>query len=302
MKKDKKSVGIHDGAFHADEVVACALLILVGLVDQKRIVRTRDPEKLALCDFVCDVGGEYAPDKHLFDHHQSSYQGPLSSAGMILKYLKERQYLPEDESDFLDATFVHGVDEHDNGRTPQIKGHQIFSHIISNFAPPEYDAGEEQFALAFHKALVFTIEHIQRMLERYRFNKGCRAVVKKAMEASETALVFERSLPWLESFFALGGNKHPAKFVIMPSGPHWKLRGIPPDEDHRMDVRIPLPQEWAGLLGDELEKVCHIPGAVFCHKGRFTSVWETKKAAFQALRNVLEKQGISYEECLSKDY
>ena len=34
------------------------------------IVRTRDPEKLAACDIVVDVGGEYDPQRHRYDHHQ----------------------------------------------------------------------------------------------------------------------------------------------------------------------------------------------------------------------------------------
>ncbi len=56
--KSPRSVGIHDGTFHADEVTACALLILFDLVDIKHIVRTRDPELLANCEYVCDVWGD----------------------------------------------------------------------------------------------------------------------------------------------------------------------------------------------------------------------------------------------------
>lgn len=34
------------------------------------IIRTRDPAELAKCDIVVDVGGEYDPKKHRYDHHQ----------------------------------------------------------------------------------------------------------------------------------------------------------------------------------------------------------------------------------------
>lgn len=73
----------------------------------------------------------------------------------------------------------------------------------------------------------------------------------------------------------------------MPSGHHWKLRAIPPTNEERMKVRQPLPKEWAGLLEDELKKVSGIRGAIFCHKGRFISVWETKEDAMLALQHVL---------------
>ncbi|KAK2102094.1 UPF0160 protein myg1, mitochondrial [Saguinus oedipus] len=113
-------IGTHNGTFHCDEALACALLRLLpeyrvwsakmtlrlracipagwtafryqgpsGSVQQPKhpsyppcipedaeIVRTRDPEKLASCDIVVDVGGEYDPERHRYDHHQSSF--PLS--------------------------------------------------------------------------------------------------------------------------------------------------------------------------------------------------------------------------------
>lgn len=34
------------------------------------IVRTRDPQRLAGCDVLVDVGGEYDPGRHRYDHHQ----------------------------------------------------------------------------------------------------------------------------------------------------------------------------------------------------------------------------------------
>jgi uncharacterized UPF0160 family protein len=95
----------------------------------------------------------------------------------------------------------------------------------------------------------------------------------------------------MENFFELGGVEHPAKFIIMPSGNHWKLRGIPPTLKRNMEVRVPLPLEWAGLLDAELKEVTQIPGAIFCHKGRFISVWETQEDACKALESVLKLSG-----------
>src|SRR4051812_25812895 len=88
-----RSLGIHDGSFHADEVTACALLLLLGKVDRDKILRTRDLKALEMCDYVCDVGGVYDPTKRRFDHHQAGYKGTLSSAGMVLLYLKDQGLL-----------------------------------------------------------------------------------------------------------------------------------------------------------------------------------------------------------------
>ena len=73
----------------------------------------------------------------------------------------------------------------------------------------------------------------------------------------------------------------------MPTGTHWKLRGIPPKSGNRMQLRKPLPSHWAGRLKDELKRITGIEGAIFCHKGRFISVWETKEDALKALRMAL---------------
>lgn len=293
--KSPRSVGIHDGTFHADEVTACALLILFDLVDIKHIVRTREPELLANCEYVCDVGGIYDPEKKLFDHHQVTYKGELSSAGMILLYLKDRKILSDEEYELFNHSLVYGVDAHDNGRAPQESGFCSFSHVIANFNPSSYEASEQQQKEAFSQALHFTLGHLKRLYHRYIYTMDCRQLVKETMERNKVCLMFDQAIPWLESFFALGGEKHSALFVIMPAGEHWKLRGIPPDFEHRMQVRLPLPEAWAGLLEDNLKKASGIKGAVFCHKGRFTSVWETREDALKALKYILNQNQIAYE-------
>src|ERR1700761_5593230 len=112
--KIPRSFGTHDGTFHADEVTACALLLLFGLIDPLRIVRTRNLDELKTCEYVCDVGGIYDPQNKLFDHHQADYQGSLSSAGMILLHLQETGIISPKEHEFFDRSLIIGVDAHDN--------------------------------------------------------------------------------------------------------------------------------------------------------------------------------------------
>lgn len=290
MSKHKipRSVGTHDGTFHADEVTACAFLLQFSLVDEDKIVRTRDSEILEQCEFVCDVGGVYDSSKKLFDHHQVEYQGSLSSAGMVLLYLKNTQVISSQEYEFFNHSLIKGVDAHDNGRDPQIPGLCTYSHIISNFVPINHDVDPSVQDAAFFEALHFAKDHLSRLLQRYQYMQTCREQVVEAMSSNQECLYFDKAIPWLETFFELDGEHHPAKFVIMPSGKHWKLRGIPPNFDERMKVRIPLPQEWAGLCEPELKRISGIPGAIFCHKGRFISVWETRDDAIKALKKTLK--------------
>jgi len=282
MTNRERTVGTHDGSFHADEVTACALLLLFGCVDRDKIIRTRDLAKLATCEYVCDVGGIYDPAQKRFDHHQVDYQGSFSSAGMVLSYLHDQQVLTVAAYDFFNQTLILGVDAHDNGHDLQIKGVTTYSMIIANFTPLFQDASAEEQNHAFEEALNFANSHLNRLWDRYQYTFSCREIVKEAMAQESSCLMFDKAIPWMDSFFELGGLAHPAHYMIMPSGTHWKLRGIPPSLDDRMRVRSPLPEKWAGLMGDDLKKATGISGAIFCHKGRFISVWETREDALKA--------------------
>ena len=288
--KMPRTLGIHDGSFHADEVTASAFLILYGLVDKEGIHRTRDVKLLARCEYVCDVGGVYDPKTKRFDHHQVEYKGPLSSAGMVLLYLKEQNILDHHLYETFNRTLVLGVDAHDNGIAKMEVGTTSFSQVISNFLPIHYEATQEEMLRAFFEAVDFVVVHLDRLRRRFAYTLACQALVKKAMQGAQSALIFDTSIPWMENFFEANGEVHPAQFVIMPSGPHWKLRGIPPSMHERMKVRCPMPESWAGLLEAELKKASGIDGAVFCHKGRFISIWKTKEDAMKALHIALQKE------------
>lgn len=278
-----KSFGTHDGLFHADEVTACALLLYYGLIDKDQWTRTRNKKLLDQCEFVCDVGGEYNPKNKKFDHHQLSYSGELSSAGMVWSYLKEQGMVSSLVYDFLNHSLIKGVDAHDNGKVSSEEGIGSFSQIISNFVPIRYDVSAKEQDRAFALALDFVLGHITRAMDRLAYIQGCKEKVRLSMKEGKDFLLFEEAMPWIDSFFELGGENHSAQFVVMPSGNQWKVRGIPPDSMDRMKVRKPLPLEWAGLLEEDFKKSSGLTGAVFCHKGRFISVWETKEDAFKAL-------------------
>ncbi len=286
----QRSFATHDGTFHADEVTACALLLLFDYIDKDKILRSRDKEKIAQCEYVCDVGGEYNPDKKRFDHHQISYQGDMSSAGMILLYFKEQKILDQDTYDFFNKSLILGVDAHDNGRASLEVGVCSFSQIVSNFVPKQHDVPEKEQSEAFFAALGFVLGHLKRLWERYLYMQECKGKVLAAMQVGKEYLLFDEPMPWIDAFFDHGGEKHPAQFLIMPSGSHWKLRGIPPTSNERMKVRKPLPMAWAGLLDGDLKKASGIEGAIFCHKGRFISVWETKQDVLKALDIVLKEE------------
>lgn len=88
----------HDGNFHGDDVLACAMLKM--LFSSAEIVRTRDPSKTCAEPgrIVVDVGGKYDPSLNLFDHHhlastellyfeEAGYRSktPMAAAGLVFR-------------------------------------------------------------------------------------------------------------------------------------------------------------------------------------------------------------------------
>lgn len=88
----------HPGGAHKDELLACALLAAVHRVP---IVR-REPTPEDLTDptiAVVDVGGEHAPERHNFDHHQfPADHPPVCSLSLVLQHLG----VYEDAREFCD--------------------------------------------------------------------------------------------------------------------------------------------------------------------------------------------------------
>ena len=205
---------------------------------------------------------------------------------MVLQYLREQSIITPVLYAYLNRVWVAGVDAIDNGRLQPIFGLCTFSTMISGFVPADHELGDMD--KAFFEALTFALGHLERIEKKFAYTQSCKVEVARVMQEMDACLVFDRAMPWIDAFFELDGEHHPAEFVIMPSGPHWKLRGIPPSFQKQMDVRRPMPKTWAGLSREALREKSGIGGAVFCHKGRFISIWETKEDAIHALKKVLE--------------
>lgn len=89
IKRPILKVGTHDGIFHADDVLAVALLKVVYHNYEVVVLRTRDEVLLSTCDILVDVGKKYDGEKY-FDHHQDSELE--CSASLLWKAVAEVNY------------------------------------------------------------------------------------------------------------------------------------------------------------------------------------------------------------------
>lgn len=277
-------VATHDGPFHADDVMAVAL-IRTFHDSEATVVRTRDPDRIAAADLVVDVGGDYAPERGRFDHHQAEYTGPLSAAGMVLAWLTQTRQLDAELATTLRDGLMTYLDDVDNGRRAPAADVPCFPRIVDALNQPART--HAAFDLAFAQAAAFAqawmagvVAQHERVLDARR---EVRAAMDRAVSDGTRVIVLEEYLPWKQVYFEAGGASHPTDYVLHPgTDGSWRVVAIPPKLGDFGQKR-PLPEAWAGLTDGDLEAVTGVEGSVFCHKNRFIAVFRTRAAAEQAL-------------------
>lgn len=276
-------MGTHDGPFHADDVLAAALVRVFFRADAK-ILRTRDLEHLSEADLVFDVGGVFDPESQRFDHHQRDYQGSRSSAGMVLDWLEQEGHASPAIARLLRAEIVDYVDAVDVGSRSSEEGVPCFSTLVGLLVER---ADSSDFDFWFARAVEIgkdIIEGIRIGHERSSSASNVvRVAMKEALDAGRRVIFFDEYVKWKPAYFEEGGASHPTDYVLFPGRDDWRVVTIPASSESRRDKRK-LPDEWAGLEGDALSEVVGVPGARFCHKNCFIAVFDNKQAALDALK------------------
>ena len=274
----------HSGPFHADEVFACALL-RVFLGRDFELLRTRDAGVIAGADVVIDVGGQYDPARGRFDHHQRSYHGGQSSAGMMLSWLESTGKVSAGFASQLRHEWVEYIDAVDTGRRSPAPGVPCISTIVAVMADRAHSSAE--LDACFLEAVALCEAILRGLQARERASQEASAAVARAMREAEAAgsrvLVFERHYKWKRAYFEHGGAHHPSDFVLFPDEDgSWRLLCVPLDGGG-LALKRPLPEAWAGLTDEELSNVVGVPGAKFCHKNRFLAAFADEAAARAAI-------------------
>ena len=288
------NVVTHGGVFHADEVLAT--VILSKVFGDITVLRTfKVPEDLPDDVIVYDIGSGK------FDHHQKGGNGtrengvPYASAGLIwkeygYKLLKSTIY-PELVWNIIDRDLIQGVDAIDNGAMPKsssVAHNMSFSNIISSFNPT-WDSNEDSDE-AFIRAVEFAKIICENTLKNAESKVRAEKIVNDAIEISqEHIMVLSQYVPWQEFVFSSEIAKAAdVQFVVFPSkrgGYNWQCV---PDVLGGFGQRKPVPSEWKGLSGENLQKVTGVPTATFCHPAGFLGSAETFKGAYELAKLAVE--------------
>ncbi|XP_077430517.1 MYG1 exonuclease isoform X2 [Vanacampus margaritifer] len=322
-----KKIGTHNGTFHCDEVLACFFLRQLPEYKDAEIVRTRDPSRLAGCDIVVDVGGEFDPQRQRFDHHQRTFSETfnslrpdkpwvtkLSSAGLIYLHfgrqlLAQLMQLKEDDKqleilyDKLYENFVEEVDAVDNGIS-QCEGEARYAISTTLSARvghlnPRWNSKSQDTEEGFKKALALVGDEFLDRLDFYKSSwLPARQVVAEAVnerykvDPSGQVMEFSQGgCPWKEHLFALEKElqvETPIKYVLYcDQNGQWRVQCVPAGLN-TFQSRLPLLEEWRGIRDDELSKLSGIEGCVFVHASGFIGGNKTRGGALEMARRTLQ--------------
>lgn len=293
----QQTVGTHNGEFHADDVFALAALNL--MIEGIYLVRSRDPEELAKCDILVDVGGVYDHATRRYDHHQRGGAGvrengiPYSGFGLIWHHYGIEICDGDKELALeVDRVLVQPIDAHDNGIELWNKDAGCMPYTISHIVKamnPTWNAPNE-YSEAFASAVVLAESVLKDAIRRAGADIAARRVVARAIEEAE-----DKQVIWLPAFGLhwawMVGEAIPkeARLVVYPSESeeYLMVQSCAPKQGD-FSMLQPLPEEWAGLRGEELARVSGVEDAIFCHPARFVggahSLAGAKKMAHLALK------------------
>mmetsp|Transcript_44643 Transcript_44643/g.104009 ORF Transcript_44643/g.104009 Transcript_44643/m.104009 type:complete len:367 (-) Transcript_44643:43-1143(-) len=319
LAKKPESLGsficTHHGTFHADEVMACAMLKCLDDFHSLPVLRSRDADEIDKATIVVDVGGTYEPEKQRFDHHQKTftetyseaYEGiKLSSAGLVFKHFGES--VVEALCGPLDSksqaaiiaktydTLVRELDALDNGvQVADEPRYRFVTHLgarIGRLNPSWQDENTPEAENSrFKEALLVAAKELCDIVCGYAIHwLPARSLVDEALAGrsaihdSGEVMLLARFCPWQDHLFDLEeeeeANRTPlVKYVLFQdSRGSWRIQAAPKVRGS-FDLRLRLPQAWCGLRDEELSKASGIEGCIFVHANGFIGGNATEKGA-----------------------
>ena len=293
-----KLIGTHDQVFHADDVFAIATLKQV--FPNAKIIRTRDKQKLAECDILVDVGGQYNHENLRYDHHQKDFSethqnGILRSGfGLAWKhyglYLAKTQYV----ADKIDDSLVAPIDALDNGQALYgeanygTSAHTI-TDFIENHNPIGRNLTDDDYNQAFFAAVSMASEYLNVLIAKYTAKEADNKIFIELYNNSKN-----RQIAVLDTALDCGDaavQQPGLLYVVSPRiDGSWNVRTVELDEKSKFVSRLPFPEQWRGLRDAELADVSNVKTAKFCHRTGFLAVAETKQDAILLAEKSIQLQ------------
>ncbi|MDR3519808.1 MAG: MYG1 family protein [Candidatus Pacebacteria bacterium] len=303
MTKTVKQLVTHDGSFHADDIFACATLCLILEKENEtfEIKRTRDLKIIKNGDYVFDVGGVYNKETNRFDHHQVGGAGRRSSgegqvvveyASFGLVWEKFGKIISGDERvvEIIDKRLAMPIDAFDNGLDLVENKYEVTPYYIQHLFFSMRPTWKEE-SLSKDTMFLKCVEIAKSVLAREIIQAQDALLAEELVisiyknTSDKRIIVLDKHYPYE---YVLNNFPEPLFAVYLKESDNsWQIKAI--KENPKTFVnRKNFPKAWAGLRDEELENITGVKGAVFCHRGLFLAVAQTKEGAIKLAQIAVE--------------
>ena len=311
--RDKLNLYTHDGQFHADEVFATAMFSLMA--EEIHVVRGPDTELPKEKGWIIyDIGGGPL-DHHTMENKENNGFHPGTEIPYAACGLVWREYYPEILAEldcperYMDRVYtrvenslVIGIDAEDNEVNPTLLSLEkvpnlneelkqeiaraartsiTVTQIIKDFNPT-WNSNMDPYE-CFMDAVSFAKDILLNRIYSAISSLDARDFVMRAIDYSAShILIMDQFAPWEGVLY---GQRNNAKandiwYAVYPAlRGGWNVQCARAGGERRDEFRHPLPKEWYGLRGEELQKVSGIKTALFCHVSGFLAAAETQEDA-----------------------
>ena len=275
---------VHNGRFHADELLALAV-IKTALPDRKIVItRSREPEAWRQADLVLDVGGKDNPfDHHYFGSPRHDNGIPYAACGLVLDAIEPDAKLRRQ----LYVDMFYSVEWDDNTRGGEISSPNwdLKPNLLA-FVPfyqplREETVDEHTVRTYFDSALEMTCKIYKRVRQNAILKLKNRAIQDKTTYMVTNGILWLPSptLPYARYVYE---HKEVKAVVIPENGGTFTIKC---QRDPNDPVpRAAFPHIMCGLGDADLERVSRIHGLVYCSNTGDRCTARTIKAAQQAIR------------------
>lgn len=266
------TVQVHNGVFHADDIVLVALL--KHLIMSVKVIRDFKIHEEA--DIVADVGKQYSVDGEqlMFDHHQDlelRADGTKPSAlGLVADWLLEPALRAK-----LDR-YITPVERQDNGQELR-KGEVNYFSFVATFNSNWNEGIDQDYQ--FFLAVEMAINVWQRIFASIEAEAEATEIVADAIANAKDgfAVLAKGGMPWQSSVVKYNAT-HEEKILRVGYMDHFRgqfnVQAVP-DALGSRGMLQPLPESW--LTENKPE------GLIFCHAARFLAAFRDEESARKAL-------------------
>lgn len=293
------TVATHGNVFHADEIVAIALLRIHYKGYNMKVIRSSCINDIKNSNFAINVGkaNKITDSQVIFDCREEDNVYILGTGIKHCAATKIAQYLNVPESLFKKCLFGLAIDENNQKDiSTKYPNPFIFIKELNEGFDGFYDKKKQE--KQFRISIDMTVVILESLIKRCKLEMSCKsdfdlAVSKMKYGAIMLHSQFRLLENWKDFIYDYNNKSRKfedkIKFVIMGDWGGFKVTPVYVSKDSEKPL-IEIPKEWAGLKNKDLADAVGVDiGAILCSRNSKYIKWRSRYKVYDVIKIICEK-------------